>query len=129
MRELEKRITDKAFLLGFLLALIPFTFGYEEMMFGIWAGSLISILIFKLLARHVEGRLSSAKARMRRFFINFPLKYGIITVILWLAISKDFGFLVGTALGLFVMRLAFYTEHFLVRQGVKRPVLKGRKDR
>lgn len=116
MKDLEKRITAEAFFLGLIFALTSLIFGQKMIAWGIWAGSLISILNFKLLVKDVEGRLSAGKARFRKFFINFPLRYGIMAAVLWFAISKDFYFFIGMAIGLFVVRLAIYIDVFLVKR-------------
>ena len=113
MNNTENRITSEAFFLGLALALISIAFKQKMIMYGIWAGSLISILNFKLLARDIEGRFSPRKTAVYRFFLKFPLRYGIMGAILWLAITKDILFFIGMAIGLFMVRIAIYLDALL----------------
>ena len=83
----EARITATAFFTGLILAFILLAFRQKEAMFGIWAGTLLSILNFKLFARNTGTRFSPAKERFYQFFLKIILRYGIMAVILWLALA------------------------------------------
>lgn len=116
MKSLERRIIAETLSLGLILALILFIFTKRMIAFGIGLGTLVSILNFKLLAKDIASRVSSGRAGFYSFFLKFPLRYGIMAVVLWLAIKKDFNFFIGTAVGLFGVRIAIYIDQFLVKK-------------
>jgi hypothetical protein len=106
----EARITAIAFFAGLILATVLLAFRQKEVMFGIWAGTLLSILNFKLFARNTGNRFSPAKERFYQFFLKIVLRYGIMAVILWYAIAKDFRFFIGLVAGLFAIRFAMFVK-------------------
>jgi hypothetical protein len=101
--DLERRVTERAFFAGAGLTAVSLVAGGPILALGTWAGSLISILNLKLLMRNTGARFSPLKERLYQFFLLFIIRYGIIAILLWLAVTKELIFFIGMALGLFTV--------------------------
>jgi hypothetical protein len=78
---------------------------------GLLSGVILGILNFILLEKSLKkGRFSYRKERFYHFFVKFPLRYGIMAVLLWLAVTKDLGFFIGMIAGMLLLKLAAYID-------------------
>jgi hypothetical protein len=117
VNSLERKITFFGFLIGFVLVVTTFVFN-RFLSLGLALGTVLSIMNFKLLKRHLVKKITSGQvARPGAGIVFYLTRYVIIGLALWLAIERDLFMFWGLALGLFMVRLAIYLEIFLSKNG------------
>jgi hypothetical protein len=119
MQTLEKKLITKTLFFGGLITFILIVFGRTRIGLGFLAGSLVSILNFKLLIKSIKS-LNPQHSQRRiktHFFLQYLIRYGIMGLVLYLALRfKGMQFFIGTAVGLFMIRFSIFVDTFLARK-------------
>lgn len=122
---LQRNITFLVFILAIFFAIIIFLYN-KDLACGILLGAFFSVINFNLLALGLKRKVSRLLTEKKRYeyldFLFFFLpRYLIMALVLWACIKKDVTLFIGTAIGLFGVRIAIPIEVYLNKKWKHRP--------
>ena len=116
IKGLETKLIKVAFLLAVILVIVLLLLRQYNIAIGLLAGTMVSIVNFKLLAKDIIKK-TSVKGGGKLFFRitgGYILRYGLMAIVLIIAAKKDIYYFAGAAVGLFAIRAAIFIDAFLI---------------